>query len=445
MRLSGLHTAAVALCIAGAVDAQVLISELSFGHSGRMNPSGGSSIPNFVVSGEPQQPHVLSNRLVLTPIAPGNQRGSLWSDSILAQSLWTADIEFRATGPERGGGNLNIWLARNGDKDVGSSSIYTARKFDGLALVVDTHGGSGGMIRGFLNDGNIDYSQHHSVDELAFGHCLYSYRNLGRPTQIKMRQTRENFRVEVDNKLCFETDSFSLPPGNKIGITAATPEDNPDSFEVFKLTVLSEGAGSYTGGNSNENANNINTNHDSHDNHRSDAGRSKQRSEPVDDDEAFEDSIPDEDADIFQTSKTQFRDLHNRMQATNHQIAALFRTISKFQTAEGKNHEATINLINSLNSRLAGLDQLGELSQRVSDLEKEMRSMRNDLGRKIQANERNFKGMLGDHHATLSQTLIDSMPGHKRLFAVVVGTQVLLAAAYIIYKRRKANSPKKYL
>ncbi|KAL2202586.1 concanavalin A-like lectin/glucanase [Sarocladium strictum] len=443
MRLSGFQAAAATLFAAGAVDAQVLINELSFGHSGRMNPSGGSNIPNFAVSGDPQQPQVLSNKLVLTPIAPGNQRGSLWSDSLLTQVLWTADVEFRATGPERGGGNLNIWLARNGDREVGSSSIYTARKFDGLALVIDTHGGSGGMIRGFLNDGNIDYSQHHSVDELAFGHCLYSYRNLGRPTQIKMRQTRDNFRVEVDNKLCFETDSFSLPPGNKFGITAATPEDNPDSFEIFKLTVLSEGAGSYTGGSNTDNSNS--NNNDNYDSARADAGRAKQRAEPVADNELFEDPIPDEDADVFSTSKTQFRDLHNRMQATNHQISALFRTISKFQNAQAKNHESLIDLVNSLNDRLASLDKLGDLSQRVTDIEKEMRSMRNDLGRKIQANERNFKGMLGDHHATLSQTLIDSMPGHKRLFAVVVGTQVLVAVAYVLYKRRKANMPKKYL
>lgn len=407
-----------------------------------MNPNGGSNIPNFAVTGEPQQPQILSNKLVLTPIAPGNQRGSLWSDQLLTQALWTTDIDFRATGPERGGGNLNIWLARNGNEDVGSSSIYRVGKFDGLALVVDTHGGSGGMIRGFLNDGKIDYSQHHSVDELAFGHCLYSYRNLGRPSQLKMRQTRDTFRVEVDGKLCFETDSFSLPPGNKIGITAATPEDNPDSFEIFKVTVLSEGANSYMGSSGSNDNDYASNNYDSG---RADAGRSKQRAEPVADEELFEDSIPDEDADVFQTSKTQFQDLHNRMQSTNHQISAVFRSINKQQMTQAKNQEQLVNMVTSINEKLVALDQLGDLAKRVNDLEKEVRSMRNDLGRKIQANERNFKGMLGDHHATLSQTLIDSMPGHKRLFAVVVGTQIVAAVAYVVYKRRKANSPKKYL
>ncbi len=51
------------------------------------------------------------------------------------------DFEFRATGPERGGGNLQIWYTREGQAHVGTSSIYTVGKFDGLVLVVDTYGG----------------------------------------------------------------------------------------------------------------------------------------------------------------------------------------------------------------------------------------------------------------------------------------------------------------
>jgi mannose-binding lectin 1 len=57
-------------------------------------------------------------------------------------SSWTADIDFRATGPERGGGNLQIWYAKNGLEDVETSSIYTVGRFDGLALTVDQYAGS---------------------------------------------------------------------------------------------------------------------------------------------------------------------------------------------------------------------------------------------------------------------------------------------------------------
>lgn len=56
-------------------------------------------------------------------------------------SEWTAAIGFRATGPERAGGNLHVWYTKDGQSDIGTSSIYTVRKFDGLVLVVDMYGG----------------------------------------------------------------------------------------------------------------------------------------------------------------------------------------------------------------------------------------------------------------------------------------------------------------
>lgn len=56
-------------------------------------------------------------------------------------SEWTAEFDFRATGPERGGGNLQIWYTKEGQANVGTSSVYTVGKFDGLVLVVDMYGG----------------------------------------------------------------------------------------------------------------------------------------------------------------------------------------------------------------------------------------------------------------------------------------------------------------
>jgi mannose-binding lectin 1 len=67
----------------------------------------------------------------------------------------------------------------------------------------------GGSVRGFLNDGTTDYKSHTNVDSLAFGHCDYSYRNLGRPSIVQIKQTSSNFEVSVDNKLCFQTDKVS--------------------------------------------------------------------------------------------------------------------------------------------------------------------------------------------------------------------------------------------
>jgi len=192
-----------------------------------------------VTTGTPETPQVLSNKVILTPPAPGNARGSIWASNPNKYATWVADVDFRVGGPERGGGNLNIWLARGGNSDIGQSSIYTISKFDGLALVLNQHGGSGGMIRGFLNDGTIDFKSQPNIDSLAFGHCNYAYRNLGRPSQIKFRQTQDNFRVEIDGRLCFESNKISIPPGYSFGITAASA-DVADSHEVFKMVVMTE-------------------------------------------------------------------------------------------------------------------------------------------------------------------------------------------------------------
>lgn len=63
-----------------------------------------------------------------------------------------------------------------------------------------------------MNDGTIDYRNYHSVDSLAFGHCDYSYRNLGRPSKIRIKQEVNNFELLVDDRVCFSTDKVNKSP-----------------------------------------------------------------------------------------------------------------------------------------------------------------------------------------------------------------------------------------
>jgi len=431
-------TVAALLAVATASAQQILVSDLSFGYQGRLSaPGSRGKIDNFAIAGSGVPPQVLSNKVILTPVSPGNQRASIWSEKQLQETEWVADVDLRANGPERGGGNLNIWLANDGETQVGQSSIYTVGKFEGLALVIDAHGGSGGMLRAFLNDGTVDYSARSSVDELAFGHCLYSYRNLGRPSQVKMKQSRDIFKVEIDGRLCFESDKVGIPQGYKFGITAATP-DNPDSFEIFKLVVMSDRTtpsdrSNYktrqqqpkreANPNANANNNNIGT-------------------EPLED---FDDGPLDEDPDVFQTSRTQFQDLHNRLQSTNHQLSSVYRSVSRHHQLDEQRHNEMKGLLNDFRAEFGKFDKIAAMEQKINNMEKEIRGLRNELGKKMRDNERNVKGFLNDHHATLSQTVLDSIPGHGKLIWIFVGTQVLVVAAYVVYKKRRANSPKKFL
>jgi mannose-binding lectin 1 len=100
------------------------------------------SIPGFQLLGKPNPPEILSNKVILTPPAPGNQRGAVWSEKTLDYASWTVDVDFRTTGPERGSGNIQVWLANKGKDEIGTSSVYTAGKFQGLAIVIDQYAGS---------------------------------------------------------------------------------------------------------------------------------------------------------------------------------------------------------------------------------------------------------------------------------------------------------------
>jgi mannose-binding lectin 1 len=432
MRLPSPLAALVVAVAAGLAEAQYLVNELSFGHTGRIETSSGL-IPNFQLTGTPS-PQLLSNKVVLTPPGYRNSRASIWGNAPLQHRSWVADVDFRATGSERGGGNLNIWLVRNGADVVGTSSIYTVGKFDGLALVVNSQGGTAGMVRGFLNDGTTDYSARSSgVDELAFGHCQYAYRNLGRPSQIKLRQNAQGFKVEVDGRLCFQTDKFSIPTGYKFGMTAATP-DNPDSFEVFKMVVMSE-----------------NTQPDADDGSTAGIRMNSDRVPPTtgysSSSSSSDEDMADQDADLFTTSKAQFADLHNRLQGINRQITTVLRQVGKSGPQDEARHAETSKMIHDLTDevrRLAGIE--ADLGMRVSSMEKEVKALKGAIHSRVAQSEHVLKGYLVDQHATLSETVLDHARGkHLRLIFIIVGSQVLLVGLFVLYKRKKNSLPKKFL
>ncbi|EGX96931.1 lectin family integral membrane protein, putative [Cordyceps militaris CM01] len=432
MRTVSMVLAALA---AGLGQAQFLINELSFGIDSKLShDESPGTIPHYHVNGQPNRPDVLSNKVILTPMGLGNQRASIWGERTLQRDDWVADIDVRANGPERASGNLNIWLAKDGRAAVQENSVYTVGRFEGLVLVIDQYGGSGGMLRGFLNDGTKDFARQTNLDSLAFGHCQISYRNHGRPSQIKVHHSGGNFKVEFDGRKCFESSKIAIPQGYTFGITAATPE-NPDSFEIFKLVVMSETVDprhaqnqQQQGGNNNQNSN--------------------QQAEPGGFDnpeDAFRKAIPDESAEVFQTSTRQFADLHNRLQSTYHQLAAVYRSVTAHHAVDEQRHREVQDMVSNIRADLKRLDKVDSLQRTVESLQRDVASLRDALDRRISSHENTFRGALTDHHRLLSERMMDSIPGHGKLIFILVGTQVVLAGVYIVYKRRKMASPKKYL
>ena len=190
--------------------AQSLIPQLSIGQNHPLS-SNGQQIPGYHIGFEGPAPSILSDRIILTPPSPGHVRSGLWSDVPLASDMFQLDVEFRASGPERGSGNMQIWFTKETYPASALRSVYTVERFQGLVLSLDQYGGSGGAVRGFLNDGSMDFKGHHNLDSLAFGHCDYPFRNLGRPSRLRVKADGNGLEVLVDDRPCFKT-GLVCPP-----------------------------------------------------------------------------------------------------------------------------------------------------------------------------------------------------------------------------------------
>ncbi|KAG8629019.1 hypothetical protein KVT40_002884 [Elsinoe batatas] len=424
LRYTIIAAAAAWLPYASAAVGMEVINALSFGLGDRIS-SDGRTIANWHVVGEGHTPQILSDRIILTPPAPGHARGSLWSQHPNSESEWTAEATFRASGSDRGSGNFQIWYVNHGDSVVKANSVYTVPKFEGLVITVDQHGGRGGMLRGFLNDGGVDYKNHHLVDSLAFGHCDFFYRNLGRSSKIKITHDERGIEVKVDEQLCFSSSKVSLPSGYTFGMTAAT-SDNPDSFEVNKFAV-------------------IKTHNQPHPGHFAEpASQQQQQRLPEHHLPNAPEQIPDRDAASIKKQEEQFADLHNRLQGMSHQVNNIFNEFDRLSRDLNAKHA-------ELMSRSAGArgsdETLRTISSRVENIEHIIHGIERDVS------SRDYGHHLNELHEAVTAHLPDSIhkvvkssaPKITTLLAMIVVVQVVLFGVYLLYKKRRDSAPKKFL
>ncbi|KAI1001888.1 hypothetical protein K3495_g6317 [Podosphaera aphanis] len=406
-------------------EAAQILNDLSFGAKDKISQKE-RKIPNFQLLGSPNSPELLSNKVVLTPPAPGNARGAIWSEKTLEEKYWAIDLDFRATGPERGGGNIQIWYVRNGQQGVGTSSIYTVGNFDGLALSVDQYAGSGGSIRGFLNDGTTDYKSHHNVDSLSFGRCDYPYRNLGRPLRIHVTQLESGFHVLVDGKECFSSNQVILPTGNNIGVTAASTE-TPDSVEIFKLVTLTD------------------TLTPSGEGEKVQRKKSQKSSQQESDDPA---SNLEEPITSFQASAEQFKDLHYRLQMMMKQMNRLNQVIAAHQSQYAVKYDeliAKLHSVDELTTRFPAMDNtLKNIQTEMADMRKEFRDALNINFNKLKVDVRETHETVRDTHHSLHGRLL-GLASFSKIVFLVVGSQAVLILGFVLYKNRKGRTVKKYL
>ena len=384
--------------------------------------------------------------MIFTPPYPGEVTASAWTTERLNSPDFTINTKFLANGPDHGGGNLQIWYSREGEAAIKDQSLYTVEKFTGLVIAIDQHGGPGGGIRGFLNDGTTSFRNHPHLDTAAFGHCDYSYRNRGLPSKLQIKHDVNGLEVTIDDKPCFKTDKVTLPPNYYLGLTASSSA-NPDSFEVAKF-ITSVGNTPSTIPPSYQNrektpkplplSDNTNT-----------------VSPPPSINQAANDITIEHVSDILastlETSASQFADVHDRLQSLGHNTERLFSEyIRTSASLSGR--------IEELHSRLARSDQLSSMQKQITSLESAIR----ELKQVVEGGGGDMKGMLGELHESVRKrhdNLEKALPGHMGnaiaahgpsmglylLYAVFLQAGIL--GGYVWWRRRREQSMKagKYL
>ncbi|KAF3007549.1 hypothetical protein E8E13_006666 [Curvularia kusanoi] len=442
-----LQTIAWSTLAVSAAQAQYVIENLSFGHKdGAFISPDLRAIPHFDIQGvDDYMPQILSDRVILTPPYPGSKRGSLWANSAMHHTGdWTAELDFRANGMERGGGNLQLWYVKQSQAHDKPNSLYTTPKFDGLVLVVDQYEGHGGSVRGFLNDGSIDFRSHPNIDQLAFGKCDYAYRNRGHLSKIKLHQTSTLLEVIVDGEVCFKTDKVKLPAEHYFGISASSAE-NPDSFEVHKLIVSTGTSHTREEPKRNQNQQPIHNQPHQESAQQQHAQQQQNHQAPK---MASSASIPPWIQDVLasnvKTDDARFEDLHNRLQDIAHHVSAMYTEMGTQAQLAEERHNALMSRLASLDDRVNHNARLAEqagihLSQILRDIEsKDYRELINVVHRKLEDNHKDIPNVV---KAVVAKHGLSWMS----LLAIAFAVQVMVVGAYLVYKKRRGGAPKKYL
>lgn len=418
-----------ALLLASAATAQYIVDALSFGHQGALNAAG-SEIPGWTVSGSDYNPQILSDRVILTPPAPGNKRGGIYAKHDMVHQDWRAELEFRASGQERGGGNLNLWYTKQLPDHL--PSVYTVENFDGLVLVVDQYGGSGGSIRGFLNDGSLNFRTHHNIDEMAFGNCNFAYRNRGEMSKLTLEQKPDGFEVLIDGNSCFRSSVISLPPQYFFGISAASAE-NPDSFEISKFVVTTL--------------------------------PSIAREEPrVGDSSAFQNQqAPTQQQQSHHggnsppsnAGPTDLSEITNRLEQLQNLVSNIAMNVNQLEERQNNRQAELLSRVGSGGGGAAPAGPaLDALERRAQSIEATVQRIQRDIeGRDYQNTLNDLQSALKDTQSNLmagmsqsmSQIVSGNAPKMGMFIAIVLAFQIMLVGAYFVYKKRRASAPKKFL
>ncbi|ANZ77894.1 BA75_04916T0 [Komagataella pastoris] len=189
-------------------------------------------------------------RIILTPkpkIVSLNDekkqiKGSIWTEYGFGLNQFTIEVTMRSLGSiGKTASGFSLWLvddqADSISKDPGNN-FGGPDKYKGLQVLMDSNDAKlNSVTRSYLMDGDFDISK-------AFSICNFPYQNSNVPVILRLSYKKGNFKLTIDNKLCFQTDKITIPLGRfwTFGISAATRNDLKvhEQFEILKLKTYND-------------------------------------------------------------------------------------------------------------------------------------------------------------------------------------------------------------
>lgn len=198
-----------------------------------------TKIPKSWIAGDSSK--FEEGRILLTP--EQGSKGSLWEkENFNLQDSFTLEWTFRSVNYDgKSEGGLAFWfLNPNGKGDLTDKTLYNGpSKFNGLQLLVDNNGPLSSTMRAQLNDGGDAFTKQNIYDR-TFASCLMGYQESSVPSTLRLTYDRSSdnlLKLQVDNKVCFQTRKVKFPEGEyRIGVTADNA-NTPESFEILKFSI----------------------------------------------------------------------------------------------------------------------------------------------------------------------------------------------------------------
>lgn len=181
-----------------------------------------------------------------------NGQGYIWSKSTVPNSKdeWTIDLVFRNSEIVDTNDHsfvdfngFSFWLVQKSlTPSIGrdTSNFGGPSTFDGFQFLVNNKEKSGLKI--FANDGSKQITN--QLDS-ALGTCSFQYLDSMVPftLRISYSASKNVFKVQVDNNLCFKTDALTFKNLNEdmtFGVTGGVHPDSKEYWEILKLNVHSQ-------------------------------------------------------------------------------------------------------------------------------------------------------------------------------------------------------------